>query len=295
MSTGWGVDAVKNAEGIATSGTSAQDIRNINSGLYNQGILYGCVVDTSTTAMTYTIQRGVVSNALVWGEHVMMPINKTTITVPKNTGTTARTDYVYVKQNLPEKDGNNNIVFGISNSPIDTYDQRLVLRKFLVPAGATTTSNAVRQGSINFSTPYGQAGRLLVNKVDTFNGLLKNRQINEMGGDFTLSTDRILRTDITVTYDKEPGQTASDRLSAEIWVDNVKKANFSTGEIDTETYTTQCWTWYTELARGDHNITVKLFSYRKNTHNLPSTIYLRYGANSWPGQRVVVTDAGVMD
>lgn len=295
MSTGWGVDAVKNADGIPTSGTSAQDIRNINSGLYNQGILYGCKVDTSTTAMTYTINRGVVSNALVWGEHVMMPISKTTITVPKNTGTTARTDYVYVKQNLPEKDGNNNIVFGISNSPIDTYDQRFVLRKFLVPAGATTTSRAVQQGSIDFSTPYGQAGRLLVNKVDTYNGLLKNRQINQLGGDFSLTTDRILRTDITVTYDKEPAQTASDRLSAEIWVDNVKRANFSTGEIDTETYTTQCWSWYTQLSRGDHNITVKLFSYRKNTHNLPSTIYLRYGANSWPGQRVVVTDAGVMD
>lgn len=295
MSTGWGVDAVKNAEGIATSGTSAQDIRNINSGLYNQGILYGCAVDTSTTAMTYTINRGVVSNALVWGEHVMMPVNKTTITVPKNTGTTARTDYVYVKQNLPEKDGNNNIVFGISNSPIDTYDQRLVLRKFLVPAGATTTSSAVRQGSINYSTPYGQAGRLLVNKVDTYNGLLKNRQINQLGGDFSLATDRIIRTDITVTHDKEPGQTAGDRLTAEIWVDNVKRATFSTGEIDTETYTTQCWAWYTQLARGDHNVTVKLFSHRKKVHNLPSTIYLRYGANSWPGQRVVVTDAGVLD
>lgn len=295
MSTGWGVDGVKNAEGIVTAGTSALDIRNINSGMYNQGVLYGCTVRTSTSGMTYTIERGVVSNALVWGEHVMMPINQTTITVPKNTGSTARTDYVYVKQNLPEKDGNNNIVFGISNSPIDTYDQRFVLRKFLVPAGATTTSKAVRQGSIDFSTPYGQAGRLLVNKVDPYNGLLKNRQINQLGGDFSLTTDRIIRTDITVTHDMEPGKTDPDRLEAEIWVDNVKRANFSTGMIDTETYTTQCWTWYTELYKGEHNLTVKLASYRKKKHNLPSTIYLRHSTNGWPGQRVVVTDAGVMD
>lgn len=295
MSTGWGVDGVKNSEGIVTAGTSALDIRNINSGLYNQGILYGCTVDVSTTAMTYTIQRGVVSNALVWGEHVMMPVNKTTITVPKNTGTTSRTDYVYVKQNMPEKDGNNNIVFGVSNAPIETYDQRLVLRKFLVPAGATTTSKAVRQGSINFATPYGQAGRLLVNKVDTYNGLLRNRQINDMGADFNLSTDRIIRTDITVTHDMEPGQSASDRLNAEIWVDSVRRAKFSTGKIDTETYTTTSWTWYTELAKGQHNLTVKLYSYRNEVYNLPSVVYLRHSNNSWPGQRVVVTDAGVLD
>lgn len=295
MSTGWGVDGVKNAQGIVTSGTSALDIRNINSGLYNQGILYGCTVDVSTTDMTYTIQRGVVSNALVWGEHVMMPVNKTTITVPKNTGTTSRTDYVYVKQNMPEKDGNNNIVFGVSNAPIETYDQRLVLRKFLVPAGAATTSKAVRQGSVNFATPYGQAGRLLVNKVDTYNGLLRNRQINDMGADFDLSTDRIIRTDITVTHDMEPGQTGSDRLTAEIWVDSVKRATFSTGKIDTETYTTTSWTWYTELAKGQHNITVKMYSHRKEVQNLPSVIYLRYSNNGWPGQRVVVADAGVLD
>ena len=295
MTTGWGVDGVKNAQGIVTSGTSALDIRTINSALYNQGIMYGCVVNTSTTAMTYTIERGVVSNALGWGEHVMMPINKTTITVPKNTGTTTRTDYVYVKQNMPDKDGNNNIVFGISNSPIDTYDRRLVLRKFLVPAGATTTSKATRQGSVDFATPYGQAGRLLVNKVDTYNGLLRNRQINEMGGDFSLTTDRIIRTDITVTHDMEPGQTGSDRLTAEIWVDNIKRATFSTGKIDTETYTTTSWTWFYQLYRGEHNVTVKMYSHRKQVNNLPSVIYLRHSNNGWPGQTVVVSDVGVLD
>lgn len=295
MATGWGVDGVKNSEGIVTSGTSALDIRNINSGMYNQGVLYGCTVSTSTSGMTYTIERGVVSNALVWGEHVMMPINNTTITVPKNTGTSSRMDYVYVKQNIPSKDGNNNIVFGVSHSPIDTYDQRFVLRKFLVPAGATTTGKAVQQGSIDFSTPYGQAGRLLVNKVDTYNGLLKNRQINQLGGDFSLSTDRIIRTDITVSHDMEPGQTGFDSLQADIYVDNVRRASFTTGRILTETYTSTCWTWYTELYKGDHNITVKMSSYRKRVQNLPSTIYLRYHANGMPGQRVVVTDAGVMD
>lgn len=297
MSTGWGVDAVKNSSGVATSGTSAQDIRKINYGMYNQGILYGCVVNTSTTAMTYTIEDGVVANELVAGETTLMPITKTTITVPANTGTTARTDYVYVKQNLPDEDkeGNNNIVFGVTNSEPAYRDQRLVLRKFIVPAGATTTSKATRTGSINYSTPYGQSGRLLVNKVDTYNGLLRNRQINELGGDFNLTTDRTIRVDITATYDLEPGQVGNDRLTAEIWVNNTKRATFSTGLIDTRTYTTSCWTWYTQLYRGENNITVKMYSHRKQVDGLPSVIYLRHSENGWPGQRVVVSDAGVLD
>lgn len=297
MATGWGVDAVKNAQGEVTSGTSAQDIRRVLSGIANQGIMYGCEVNTSTSEMKYTITKGVVMNALVWGEHVLMPVYDTSITVSPNNTNSTRTDYVYVKQNMPEVDGNNNIVVGVTNTEPGTYDRRYVLRKFSVPPGATTTSKATRVGSIDYSTPYGQSGRLLVNKLDTYNGALRNRSLNDLGGSFSLTTDRIIRVDMTVTFDKEPTITGSqsDRLMNYIHVDGVQRATFSTGHIESETYTTQSWSWYTQLNRGEHNITLKRASYRKLVHNLPSTLWLRYNANAWPGQTLIVSDAGVAD
>lgn len=295
MATGWGVDATKNASGEVTSGTSSQDVRRIIDGMYNQGVMQGCSISTSTSDMSYTLNEGVVVNWIGGREAVLMPVYTTKVTVSPNTGTAPRNDFVYVKQNLPSIDGNSNIVVGVTNTEPSASDRRLVIRKFVVPAGATKTSSAVPTGSMNYSTPYGQSGRLLVNKTDTYNGLLRNRTLNDMGGNFSLSTDRIVRVDMTVTFDLEGSFTGHDRLVNEIFVDGVARAKFSTGLITTGAYETKSWTWYTQLYRGDHNITLKRFSWYKQVNNKPSEIYLRYNANQWPGQTLVVTDAGVWD
>jgi len=295
MATGWGIDATKNASGEVTSGTSAKDIRFITNGMYNQGVLRGCSINTSTTAMEYTLNHGVVCNDIGGWENVLMPVYTSKITVPVNNSSAARNDYIYVKQNLPEIDGNSNIMVGVTHTEPGALDRRLVIRKFVVPAGATKTSSAVPTGSMNYSTPYGQSGRLLVNKRDTYNGLLRNRTLNDMGGNFSLTTDRIVRVDMTVTFDLENKFTGHDRLVNEIYVDGVARAKFSTGLIDTGAYETKCFTWYTELSRGDHNITLKRFSWYKQVNNKPSEIYLRYNANQWPGQTLVVADVGVLD
>lgn len=298
MTTGWGVDAVKDASGNVTSGTSAQDIRMINGAMFNQGILRGCDVSTSTTEMAYTVAPGVVNNSIGGGleEHVLMPVYTTKITVPPNKTGSVRNDYVYVKQNMPEHgDPNNQVAIGVTHTPPGTYDRRIVIRQFSVPAGATRTSQASRVGSINYATPYGQSGRLLVNKVDTYNGLLRNRPLNDLGGSFSLTTDRIIRVDMTVTFDLEKIYSSHDRLYNYINVDGVQRATFSTGNIMNSTYQTQSWSWFTQLYRGEHNITLKRGTQFGLVDGKPSEIYLRYNANAWPGQTLTVTDVGVWD
>lgn len=295
MATGWGVDATKNASGAVTSGTSAKDIRTVVSGMYNQGILRGCVVTRSSTDMSYSIGSGLVCNGFGGNESVLMPVYASKVTVKPNTSSSSRIDYVYVKQNIPTVDGNSNIVVGVTNTAPASDDRRFCIRKFVVPAGATKTSSASYSGSINYSTPYGQSGRLLVNARDTFNGQIKNRSLNDLGGSFSLTTDRLLRVDMTVTVDLETGFQGYDRLSNLVYVDGVKRATFSTGSIDQGAYTTHSWSWYVQVARGEHNITLKRESWYQEKYNKASEIYFRYSANGWPGQTLVVADVGVAD
>lgn len=295
MATGWGVDATKNASGVVTSGTSAKDIRSVVDGMYNQGILKGCVVSRSSSDMSYNISSGIICNSFGGTESVLMPVYATKVKVAANTGSSSRIDYVYVKQNIPTVEGNSNIVVGVTNTEPASSDRRFVIRKMVVPAGATKTSSASFSGSINYSTPYGQSGRLLVNARDTYNGQIKNRSLNDLGGSFSLTTDRLLRVDMTVTVDLETGFQGYDRLSNLIYVDGVKRASFSTGSIDMGSYTTHSWSWYVQVARGEHNITVKRESWYQKQYNKSSEIYFRYTANGWPGQTLVVADVGVAD
>lgn len=297
LGTGFGVEPTKNAQGVITSGTSSKDIRWIVSGMYNQGILRDCFMMTSTTKLEYTIGSGSVVNSIGSAapaeEHIIMPVYGGIVTTSAG-GSSPRTDYVYVKQNLPHVEGNSDIVYGVMNTPPGTYDQRLVIAIFDVPANMTRTSQASMRVERNYATPMSIGGKYLVAKVDTYHGKIANRTLNDLGGSFSLHTSRLIRVDFTVSVDAEAGANGiEEALYSYIYVNGVRRATFSTGRIDHSWYTTHSYSYLLTLPAGTHNITLK----RDSTYTEgPSSIYLRYSSTGGvPGQTMHVTDCGVLD
>lgn len=183
MTSGFGVDAT--ADG--TSGTSSSDIRKINGGLYTPGIISGCAVTTSASAMSYTIASGVVAIRCATDEIILAPVATTTISTPAAPTTGSRTDIVYVQQRYPSIEGDANLVVAAGT----TLPARAVeLRRYIVSAGNLNTNATVATGGINYSIPYGASLGVLHRWQNTYSGLLSTALIREGYGQITLPTDR---------------------------------------------------------------------------------------------------------
>ena len=189
MTSGFGVD--KGADG---SGTTSSDIRKIQGGLYTPGIISGCVVTTSPSSMQYTISAGVVAIRVATGEIILAPVPQTTI--PTSTSS-SRTDIVYVKQRYPSiaGEGDANIVVGVATA---LPDRSLELRRFILSAGQTSTSQAVVTGGINYSIPYGASLGVLHEWQNTYDGPISIPVLREGHGSFTLPTDRRVKFSMTI-------------------------------------------------------------------------------------------------
>lgn len=279
------------AVSFGVPGTGADDLRRVLGGWYNQGVVSGCVV-TGRTDLKYAIAPGVVMNYLAGGsgvgsaELVAMPIASVTVSTVAGPPTGTRTDYVCVGQDI----AGGPIEYIVLQTPPSSPGKWLVIAQFSVPAGMTRTSDATRSTSINYSTPYGSAGRYLVNKKDTFNNLIKNNNLVNLSGTFTLPTARLVEVGVTVTVDSDVSTGIYDALFANIWVDGSRKVAFSTGKIDDNYPQVHHWTWNTDLSAGPHTISLE----RYEAHDT-GKIRLRYAAGGFPGTLLVVKDMGVLD
>ena len=187
MTSGFGVD--RSANGL--SGTSSQDIRRINGALYTPGILSGCSVTTSASAMTYTVSAGVVAIKTAADEIVLAPVNQATVTTASAPSSGSRTDIIYVKQRFPGivGEGDAEVVVGVASVlPANALE----LRRYTVPAGITKTNSAILTGELNFALAYGGSNGVLHKWQNTYSGLLSNNLIREGHGKFTLQTDRLV-------------------------------------------------------------------------------------------------------
>lgn len=186
MTSGFGVD--RSADGL--NGTTSQDIRRINGGLYSPGIINGSVVATSATTRNYTVSSGVVAIKTADGEIVLAPIAAGTITGPAAPTSGTRSDIVYAQQQYPSLDGGSaSIVFGVATV---LPPRAVTLAQYLVAAGNTTSSQYILQASPNYSIPYGGSlGELhywqMKNSVILADGIVRygHKEIN-------LPTDRLV-------------------------------------------------------------------------------------------------------
>lgn len=183
MTSGFGVDASSDG----TSGTSSSDIRKINGGLYTPGIISGCTVATSASAMTYTVSLGVVAIQTAVGEIVLAPVATTAVTTASAPTTGSRTDIVYAQQRYPSIEGDANIVIGVGTVlPVRAVE----LKRYVVSAGNLNTDATVATGAVNYSIPYGASLGVLHRWQNTYSGLLSTALIREGQGTITLPTDR---------------------------------------------------------------------------------------------------------
>lgn len=185
MTSGFGVDA--SVDG--TSGTSSEDIRRINGALYSPGIISGCAVTTSASAMTYKVAEGVVAIKTAVGEVVLAPVSQATVTAPAAPSSGTRTDIVYAKQRFPSivAEGDANVIVGVATTlPVNALE----LMRYTVGAGITNTNAAIRTGDVNYSIPYSSSLGVLHYWQNKFQGALSANLIREGHGQFYLPTDR---------------------------------------------------------------------------------------------------------
>lgn len=304
MATSFGIDPTLNASGQVTSGTTSRDIRKVIGGMYTQGILNGMDVTTSTTDLTYKISAGSAVNFISGGdgdEHILVPGYPTTVTTTTG-GTSPRVDYVYVKQNRPEVEGNSNVVFGVTNAKPSDGDSRLVLKTFTVPAGMTKTSQASISGMSDYAVPRAAGGRVIMEKRDTYTGFMKARsyQATILGGNFYLPSPRRVVVDIVTTYRNEgTTNTTDDFVVSAIYLNGLRDVTFMSGNLDVTTHSrTDCYTWTYTLPAGTHSIAVHKESWAKAWDQ--SSIYFNGSKSNistgyFPGQVLRVTDGGAVD
>lgn len=296
MATGFGIDPYYS--GSTLKGTTSRDIRKVVDGMYtNQGILRGCTV-TTTNTLTYNIGEGALVKEMSGGESVLVPVYAGSVsTTPPTSGT--RQDYICVRQNRPEVEGNSDVVYVVLHSAPPVMGNTLCIAQYTAVANATKTSGFVENKTDfyrNFAVPTATAGRYLFQKTLTNNELIKpKKDLPYVSGSFELVTDRLIEFTINVSVDADlnenPGGGVYDGMYSEIFINGTKKATFSTGRIDTSWTRTDTYVWNTSLEAGKHT-----FQVRFNEVEDSGKIRVRYSASGgFPGQTVTIKDLGVKD
>lgn len=188
MTSGFGVDASANG----STGTTSLDIRRILGAQYTPGVLEGCEITTSASAMTYTISRGVVAIPTGTGEIVLAPVDQTTLTTSSApVSGSPREDIIYVQQRFPSIQGDANVIVGITTVGVMPANA-VQIGSYLVPVGATNTNSATVYWPRTYATAKNNSLGLLHYWQNTYSGTLSTALIREGHGEFTLPTDRRL-------------------------------------------------------------------------------------------------------
>lgn len=290
MASGFGVDATVNAStGEVLSSTTSQDIRRIMGSLYSPGVISGGVVTTSASGLTYSVSAGVAAIQTATGQIVLTPFDSATAT---SVGTAARTDIIYVKQNFPA-DGNSNAVVGLNNT---LPKNALALARFSVPAGATNTNAAIRQGNTDYAIPYGASLGALWTYTDTRNATLPNALERRGQGKIYLPTDRRIRFNIQTTLSASGavGFDSSKYCEWAFWpmIDNSFPTKWTTPGLH-QAWCTWQWEYEMNVVAGEHVV-----SYQTGREVGPGTAKQHYGFdvtnNMRTGTVFTVEDVGVV-
>lgn len=298
MATGWGIDAVTN--GGEVSGTSSQDVRRIWGALYSPGVITGCGVHASPTAMTYTVDQGVAAIRLSGSGNsrqcVMVPVPSTVLTAAPNTSSSTRLDTIYVRQQIPGT--SNDVVVELAQGTSAPANSQ-ILAQFTASAGATTTSRSYFTGSIPYSVPYGANLGLFYSATDRSNATIpKGNRVTAAAGSFTLMTDRkcIFGADLCVSALRPNGagaeyfdNAAYVELIIEVLINGVREFSFRTPGL-ARAWATYHFEEYVDLRSGTHSVA---FRYYYDTRHGPGLVAKHYrGEDASTGCTFTVRDGG---
>lgn len=251
MATGFGVDATKSGS-VVTSGLTALDVRKINGALYTPGIISGGYVSRSVSALTYTIQAGVVAIQTATDNIVLAPFPATVLTAT-TPSSGSRLDIIYVKQNFPA-DGDSNVVLGYATSlPPNAVE----IARFTMSAGMGNTSAAIQSGTIDFSIPYGAKLPTLFAFNDSYNGVLPDNLTRRGFGYFNLPTDRRIRMSMSATLYAQNAVKFDAAAYCEYYflpaIDGVDVMVWTTPGLH-QAWGTYTWEIYLDVTRGTHAV-----------------------------------------
>ena len=195
MTVGWGVDATV-TNNVVTSGTTAADVRKVWGALYTPGVVNGCTITRSGSAMTYTVASGVVAISPTVGEVIMAPVQGAPVPTTVAPGTGTRVDVVYAVQRQPAS-GDSNVALEVKSfateADIVPPAASQELGRFLVSAGQTNTNAATVIGDVKYSIPYGGTLGVIHYWQNKYDGDLTNGFGRLGHGTYNLPTDRLVR------------------------------------------------------------------------------------------------------
>lgn len=299
------------AFGIANDGadgTSPLALRKCLSAIWqSDGIIEGLACK-GTGAQSYHVAAGVAvcsRNANRGDGACWAPWDGgSTPAVAANSTGHPRIDTVWLcARDKQQGDATNHVELGVtqgtpSASPVapaaPTY--ATVLAHMLLPAGATSTAGATSQNVSRFyAVPYGSSLGVLVDKTYTAqNEFLKRYTEKPVAtATFSLPTARVLSIGLTASV--QASGCASDLYWAgsgyvQWYLDNAKVRTY---RFDCNPYSPSSFYFEDErvVPAGTHTIKMSVWG---STTKPASDLYLCYGGNdSWPGQRLLVTDLGV--
>lgn len=287
----------QSSAGVGTTDTAMRHI--LGAQWESTGVVDGLAV-TGGTTLSYTVAAGVAvcSKGASDGKTLAWFAGGSTPTVAANSAGNPRIDAIWItSHDLTQGDADNLVTLGVTQGTaaatptaptIPTY--ATLLAQMRMPAGATTTANAVQAASIGYAIPYGASLGVLVHEVSTQNGIGAPAWTTVCSGSLTVPIARVVRIDMIT--------------SAQGVVSNVGTPTDGTMHVRLVIDGVAVMTWERQL-RAD--VTVETMPYVSKLTAGNHTLLLQcedgvtgwkayYGASNgmqWPGQVLIATDEGI--
>lgn len=257
MATGFGI--TQDSQG---NGTTPEDIQTITAAEYmTPGVIAGCEV-VGTSSMQWEVKPGAAVIQLAPNRYVRVPVVGQKITTQPAPATGTRTEYIYVKQNLPASDAGSNAVVVQIGATVPP--NAVMLSKREIRAGQTATTASNELGNIMYSQPVGTSFGLLHHHYFEGNQYTGKGEFTRGKGTFYVPTDRNIDVRLTSTVSNclPNGETAKitdvGSVMYQIYIDG--QLAFSRERSYNNTKTTTDVTRVLKVKAGAHEIYYKVFN-----------------------------------
>lgn len=285
----WGTDPEQ--------GTTVADARQMLAAMFHSfGVLSGCAVTTSSTAMAYAVAAGVVvgSRGGSYGA-VISAVPSGTVTTTAAPASGARIDVVYALQHDPTQgEGDGIVSLGVAQgsagaSPVKPAIPTGVveLAAYRVPSGATTTAGTTQSGNVIHAIPYGGNLGVLAKSVDTSNDTGHVDYTTVTQGTFVVPMQRYIRADLTTSLQgvvPGSGNSTDGSCYMRLLIDGVQVRSWE--RVLNIAATSDYYSEIFEVSAGQHTYALQIKDGISGWRRY-------YNPSGWPGQVVVISDQGI--
>lgn len=284
-------------------GTSDTDFRHILGAQWEStGVVDGLAV-TGGTTLSYAVASGVAvcSKGASDGKTLAWFAGGSTPTVAANSSGNPRIDAIWItSHDLTQGDSDNLVTLGVTQGTpaatptaptIPTY--ATLLAQMRMPAGATTTANAVQAASIGYAIPYGASLGIIHNSINTFDGLADTSATwyTEDSATLYLPTDRLLEFRYARCMSSNDASNLGS-IMVQFFQDGV--AFVQSEMLATTKWETHEFSFVKTVSAGNHSIAVS------NRHQAGGGITYHYspgserGTSPLTGMTFQIIDRGVV-